>query len=705
MNERSENENTCQGGNLDRSAIPAELQAIPQWVVWRTEQREGNPTKVPYNARTGHQASTTNPATWAAFAWAITQAESHAESDEQRYDGIGFVLTEGDPFAGVDLDSCRNPETGEVALWAQEIIADLSSFSEVSPGSYGVHIFVRGVLPTGRHVKVVNGVAGTQPGKPAKIELYDRARYLTVTGHRLPDTLPTIEDRQEKLVALHRRLFGEHSAESTATPATASLSTVGLDFTEPPSETDRLLAERILSEHPAILQSWELDESKGDYAFACEIIRRLLSTLEPQVEDVDLMQAADRVFRASSLFARPDRQEKWMRSATNYAALTLGRAIKDVRDAAVNSTRPWRIPPGDAPIVAKNMYDLTNRDIPPQRWLVPWIVPEGKIVLQLGKPKKGKSTIASQATLDGVGDVRMWNYPTSLQDASVPDNEKQTAEVVIFSMEESEDNVSDRIKKQLSGQPIPHRRIHHIERQGPVHLLKLLDWLDDQITSGRNIRMVVLDPWGLVIFEDNERNPYLREYNKIAPLRQFQKKHPQVSFFIVNHARKAGADEITDASVSTTGLPGAVDVTIWLQRERQDPDATIEFEGRVGAAHPKIALMFDEATRRWKYIGVAHEVAGLKKTARVDEFLEQHLGDGFEIADFVGWLESVEDKSVTVKTAQRMLRKSNLVESTREGVPGKRGGSIVRWKRRNWLGQPSEAAESSISDTKEAQQE
>jgi len=28
--------------------IPAELKALPQWLLWRLETRDGKPTKVPY---------------------------------------------------------------------------------------------------------------------------------------------------------------------------------------------------------------------------------------------------------------------------------------------------------------------------------------------------------------------------------------------------------------------------------------------------------------------------------------------------------------------------------------------------------------------------------------------------------------------------------------------------------------------------------
>ena len=44
--------------------LPAELTAVPQWVLWRREERHGRPTKVPYAAATGRRADVTDPATW-----------------------------------------------------------------------------------------------------------------------------------------------------------------------------------------------------------------------------------------------------------------------------------------------------------------------------------------------------------------------------------------------------------------------------------------------------------------------------------------------------------------------------------------------------------------------------------------------------------------------------------------------------------------
>lgn len=147
--------------------IPEELRERRQWVVWRREPRGEKVTKVPYCARTGGPASSTDPKTWATFAKAL--------SASRRFDGVGFVFTAQDPYVGVDLDECRDPETGAVAPWAQEIVDRLHSYTEVTPSGAGVHIICRGALPPGRR-------------KAGQVEMYDSGRFFTMTGDLLTDS-------------------------------------------------------------------------------------------------------------------------------------------------------------------------------------------------------------------------------------------------------------------------------------------------------------------------------------------------------------------------------------------------------------------------------------------------------------------------------------------------------------------------------------
>src|SRR5215208_6358197 len=195
--------------------VPEELRTKDQFVAWREEDRDGDLTKVPYSAY-GGRASTTNPDTWAPFKAAIEFAQ------ENSMNGVGFVFSEDDLIAGIDLDKCRNLETGEVAQWARKIVAALNSYTEVSPSGTGLHIFVKATLP-GRN------------NRKGPVEMYESGRYFTLTGKHLDGTRTEIHERQDVLERLYQHVFeDEKPADETNgyRPQTASLDAGDEDLLE-----------------------------------------------------------------------------------------------------------------------------------------------------------------------------------------------------------------------------------------------------------------------------------------------------------------------------------------------------------------------------------------------------------------------------------------------------------------------------------------
>src|SRR5262245_37351896 len=77
------------------------------WVVWRWEQAtNGEFTKPPFCAKyAGRHAANNQPPTWGRAKDAVSAVLAG------RAHNIGFVLTETD-YAAIDLDKCRDPETG-----------------------------------------------------------------------------------------------------------------------------------------------------------------------------------------------------------------------------------------------------------------------------------------------------------------------------------------------------------------------------------------------------------------------------------------------------------------------------------------------------------------------------------------------------------------------------------------------------------------
>jgi primase-polymerase (primpol)-like protein len=141
--------------------IPDEMRQRPQWLVWKLEERDGKPTKVPYIAGGVGRASSTDSLTWRSF------EEAAQALGTGRYNGVGFVFSSGDPFAGIDLDDCRDPETGEIKEWAEKIIEAFGGYAEVSQSGTGVHIIVRGKGPN---------------KKRKRVEAYSSGRYFAMTG-------------------------------------------------------------------------------------------------------------------------------------------------------------------------------------------------------------------------------------------------------------------------------------------------------------------------------------------------------------------------------------------------------------------------------------------------------------------------------------------------------------------------------------------
>jgi len=173
-------------------AVPDDLAELDQWVLWRYEMRNGRRTKVPYQV-SGERADSTAPGTWASFeemlyAW---------RSNRQRYAGLGFVFSKEDPFVGIDLDNSLD-EQRRCKTWVRGIVERFGdTYMEISPSGQGLKIWARGSLPA--------NLPGARVGDGG-IEMYDHARYFTVTGRPYRGAPLQIEDHAADVRALYDRL-------------------------------------------------------------------------------------------------------------------------------------------------------------------------------------------------------------------------------------------------------------------------------------------------------------------------------------------------------------------------------------------------------------------------------------------------------------------------------------------------------------------
>lgn len=276
--------------------IPRVLRECAQWVVWQYVERNGRNVKMPYNPNTGKPAKVNDPLTWGTYSQACSVA--------YRYDGLGFVFTENDPFVGIDMDHCIDEE-GHIEKDAQDLIKKLDSYSEKSPSGAGLHIIITGCIKDGR-----KGL------RKETIEVYAQDRYFTVTGNAVNqapvrDGQDVLDDLVSRIAPAAKKKKPKKSAErQNMEPAVLK------------SSDEKLLAVLFAQRNGDVLQAlyngedaWTGDRSRDDLYFCWNINFR---------NGNDLVQT-DRIFRASGRMRAKWDEVHWS-DGTTYGQRTLARS-------------------------------------------------------------------------------------------------------------------------------------------------------------------------------------------------------------------------------------------------------------------------------------------------------------------------------------------------------------------------------------------
>lgn len=315
---------------MDQRRIPESIRQARRWVCYDAQ-------KNPINPVTGGNAMSNNPGTWASYeqaAEAVTRLGCR---------GLGFML--GDGFSGIDIDHCIDPNTGEISQLAQDVMAEMDSYTEKSPSGTGIHILWRGEKPDGACKVSALG-----------LEMYSRYRYFTVTGEQVGEQCE-LQHRTEEAARVHKKYMAREKAQVTIPPTRPA---VQLDDQE-------ILQKAKTSKDGERFQALMAGHWEGYYASQSEADLGLCNLLAFWFGcDKSRMDA---VFRASGLF-RPKWDEK--RGGKTYGQITVDRAVEDCQD--VYEPRPAmgtfedaqtffakrEMPVQSAPAPGKKVYSLDD---------------------------------------------------------------------------------------------------------------------------------------------------------------------------------------------------------------------------------------------------------------------------------------------------------------------------------------------------------
>ena len=289
---------------MNYNTIPEILKQLPNWVA-----RVG---KIPVDPNTGYGAKTDVPQTWGTFEQAV-RCVGQPDTKDNICDGIGIELNA--PYCGIDIDHCRDAETGELTREALDIIRTMDSYTEISPSGTGVHILYMNdgsVYPERHKNKMID--------KKQRLEMYQTGHYLTVTGNVL-DGYDTYAERAAAADQVYKTYMEDSEPKQTATQSRKKpLFLPSYSTTLSDNEIiEKAAAAKNGAKFSALwngdISAYNNDDSRADLALCNKLA--FWSCCDAS--------AIDRLFRQSALM-RPKWDEK--RGAQTYGQLTINKAIE-----------------------------------------------------------------------------------------------------------------------------------------------------------------------------------------------------------------------------------------------------------------------------------------------------------------------------------------------------------------------------------------
>jgi hypothetical protein len=223
--------------------------------------------------------------------------------------------------------------------------------------------------------------------------------------------------------------------------------------------------------------------------------------------------------------------------------------------------------------------DLLALDLPPLRWVVPELVPEGTTILA-APPKVGKSCLVYQIAVEAsIG-------------GEVLGRRVAPGSVLYLALEDGKRRGQDRLRTVLAGRTMPGGRLE--VRWDANHVGAGLEddisrWLDEHPDAV----MVAIDTLGKVRPPGTgRRGAYEVDVEALAGLQDLVRDRP-VALVIVHHARKEASDDFLASVSGTYGITGSADTVVVIRRKRLEAFGTVLVTGR-DIADAELSVRFSD---------------------------------------------------------------------------------------------------------------
>ncbi len=177
--------------NPEADVYPPELLEREQWMG--AAGKSGKQPFAPWGVRDHPDADPDEDARWK---WGITDNYANGETvalakNDPRIEGRTFIQLEEDPYAFVDGDDVRCPETGEIHPAFIALLEHLGlTYGDVSTSGSGAHAYYRGELPIDKGqaaFEIDTEPWGANDDLPV-VEIYANKHVNVATGKHVPGT-------------------------------------------------------------------------------------------------------------------------------------------------------------------------------------------------------------------------------------------------------------------------------------------------------------------------------------------------------------------------------------------------------------------------------------------------------------------------------------------------------------------------------------
>jgi hypothetical protein len=262
-----------------------------------------------------------------------------------------------------------------------------------------------------------------------------------------------------------------------------------------------------------------------------------------------------------------------------------GRTWQDFKGAlglAMDVVRPF--PGTQAPqpprVVGEGIdaADLLELDLPPIRWIVPDLIPEGTTILA-SPPKVGKSCLVYEIVVEAALGGRLL------------DRKVERGSALYLALEDGKRRGQTRLRAALAGREMPRgflevRWDSRLIGQGLEE--DMVAWLD----AHPDAVLVAIDTLQKVRGQTSgKRGAYEVDVEDLGRLQALFRDR-RVALLIVHHARKDSSDDFLASVSGTYGITGSADTIIAIKRKRTEAFGLIQVTGR-DVADAEIPVKFD----------------------------------------------------------------------------------------------------------------